>query len=783
MSQEKKDKTKKYKILWCTDSPCVNTGFGRVSQELITRLLETGKYEIHVMGTNDKGDPHPMRDVEGLHIYPLTNFVEDPYGFREFPKILKAVKPDLVFALNDIWVWTGDEKRPEMNDWFVKSMKTYRPYVPWVAYFAVDGKPWDQNWVKMSNDMTKVVCMADWGYEVLSETPGVNMEKVEVIPHGASVDKFYPLPEEERQEFRQKALGITNENLFLVGCVARNQPRKNIPRLVEAFKCFSDGYKKCKAEIKLANGTTRVCGRIQPTDLLHKRCDTCGNTNPDTFDYVEGVGKENTSLYLHMHMIDMRGHRLPKILKDYRVDNVIFRPHHNVGAGVPIEELNKLYNAMDVHVLPSLSGGFELPIIEAQAAGTPNISTRGTAMTEHLDNGKGFPIYADETIVFDDANHCNKYIANLEDLVTTLFALYNDEELRKSVIMPALAYAHTRTWDSAAEKFDKCFEEALASRVVLHEQFDDLNKRKIVLVNQTKDPAILLSMTPMLREMRKKFGKDTTITMACDPGAGSIIDNNKNVDKFIDVNKLWIDQDVRIDGISFNDVTDFIPAYSTNAARFAKMTWEEAWLDQFKLKSDDLKLDLFLNKHDKSFADKCFADSKKFRVGICVDSTHPTVSIGLEKWQELVTLLSRSDKIDTFVFNTERLEIPKGVTMIDHGRSYRVLAACLDKCDLVITLDNAFVHILKALGKQMTIVQGPRDVSYKLGDYDKFTTVQKDKMFECMPCWISVGERCGVSGNENSMCLSKVSSVEIFGSVMAELNKRKKKEKEGAVVG
>ena len=60
-------------IFVATDSPCVNTGFGRVCRNLVERWVKTGKYQIVCMGTNDRAEDHPLRHMYGsdLIIEPL----------------------------------------------------------------------------------------------------------------------------------------------------------------------------------------------------------------------------------------------------------------------------------------------------------------------------------------------------------------------------------------------------------------------------------------------------------------------------------------------------------------------------------------------------------------------------------------------------------------------------------------------------------------------------------------------------------------------------------------
>ncbi|MBU1020575.1 MAG: hypothetical protein KJ847_05115, partial [Firmicutes bacterium] len=325
-----KEKGNKIRLLICSDSVCVQTGFGRVTSELVKRWLSLGTYQIVILGTNDRGEPHPLRSVDDLEVIPLVDVMSDPYGIRVLPEILQKYQPDVVFSLNDIWVWTGDERHPEMSNWFIKNLKTYKPYIPWVGYFPIDGRPLDQLWVNLMNEMSYAVTFCDYGEKVLNETPNVDLSKVVKIYHGSACDKFYPLSIEEKNNVK-KNMGVLPDD-FLIGIVNRNQPRKQIPRAIQAFKMFRDGYIKCKD-----------CG--EPRNLqVNADCDLCGS-----YEYVEGKdGVKKSYLYLHMNVLDMRGFRLPKVIRDNSAMGLITRPAHDVARGVPVEELNEIYNGMDV---------------------------------------------------------------------------------------------------------------------------------------------------------------------------------------------------------------------------------------------------------------------------------------------------------------------------------------------------------------------------------------------------------------------------------------------------
>ncbi len=101
-----------------------------------------------------------------------------------------------------------------------------------------------------------------------------------------------------------------------------------------------------------------------------------------------------------------------------------------------------LLNGAQVCVLPSLDEGFGLPGIEAAACGTPLIATRSSAVPELLGDAA---LYIDPT--------------NPNELRSALMRVLQDAELRHSMRERGLARARQLTWESAARRVVKVFEE------------------------------------------------------------------------------------------------------------------------------------------------------------------------------------------------------------------------------------------------------------------------------------------------------------------------------------
>ena len=159
------------------------------------------------------------------------------------------------------------------------------------------------------------------------------------VPHGVDTDLFAPRDREESRRLLEWP-----QDAFVVGMVAANKgtpPRKGFP---EAFTAFSDFRSR------------------------HKDAMLYLHTEP--FGVVQGVN-------------------LPNLLRACRVppEAVRFCDPYRYTMGFAPEHLVTAYSAMDVLLNPSYGEGFGIPMLEAQACGTPVISTDITSMPEVGDIG------------------------------------------------------------------------------------------------------------------------------------------------------------------------------------------------------------------------------------------------------------------------------------------------------------------------------------------------------------------------------------------------------------
>ncbi|MFH2028881.1 MAG: glycosyltransferase [Nanoarchaeota archaeon] len=154
------------------------------------------------------------------------------------------------------------------------------------------------------------------------------IRSLKIIPHLVDPTDYMPL---NNKSSLKRMTGL--QNMFLVGFVADNRREKQVPLLLEGFKTFSQN----KSDVRLILRTNiKDRGPVYDLNDLIKRY--------GLFDKV---------------ILD----------SDYRDSKY----------------MNKIYNLIDLLVMPSSMEGFGIPIIEAMAAGCPVLVNDAAAMPEKVD--------------------------------------------------------------------------------------------------------------------------------------------------------------------------------------------------------------------------------------------------------------------------------------------------------------------------------------------------------------------------------------------------------------
>jgi glycosyltransferase involved in cell wall biosynthesis len=391
--------TKKPKILWSGDI-VAQTGFGRVTENLITRLKDD--YEIVVLGNNWWGDPTPWQ--KDFELYPSSNrFQTEPFGVNRIRETVEKVKPDLVFVNNDAWIVNEIYKQIQDHH----KAKKFK----FVAYMPMDSYGWTGCLADYANDWDSVVCYTTFGaYEFVKA--GIT-KPIAVIPHGITEGQFYPT---DKLEARKK-LKIDPE-AFVVFNGNRNQFRKRIDITIAGFAKFAVG----KPDAKL---------------YLHMGMKDQG------WDLMSLFAKE-----MQRNNLDPNG-------------KIILTAPTPTPPNVEVSMLNQIYNSVDVGVNTCKGEGHGLVNHEHASCRVAQVVPNHTSCKEIFE-GYGRLIRCDHIDVDTNFNR-EMPCPSADHLAEILNDLYDNREKLDATaeLCYERATDPMYKWDNIAKQFGGLFEEVL----------------------------------------------------------------------------------------------------------------------------------------------------------------------------------------------------------------------------------------------------------------------------------------------------------------------------------
>jgi len=353
----------KLRIMPVSDSAWAPTGFGTNTKNVAAILHSEG----HHIGYGGCQNPHhakwecpwPLGQTEKTAAFenlPIMFPGDEKYGSKSFPHWAKGFQPDLILAHLDFQMFQHitDSKTPkfmqlplykpdgkkltrkERMDMMNNAYKQISKGVPWklAVIIPYDGEPSLAKWQEQLDVIDFGVAMSRYGQIGLKKDFNKDCT---YIPHGVDTGLFKPIL---NPMYGDKPLKKVAGDAFIVGCVSRNQHRKNIPRLVKGFAQFVKKNKLSPKEAKLM---------------------------------------------LHMDWTDYMGWQFPQFADQYGVGEYLMPPlmyKLDEGQAISEEQMAHLYNCMDVFVLPTGGEGFGIPTLEAMSCGVPICATNYTTSWE-----------------------------------------------------------------------------------------------------------------------------------------------------------------------------------------------------------------------------------------------------------------------------------------------------------------------------------------------------------------------------------------------------------------
>ena len=342
----------KKKVLIHSNNAKAFTGFGKHTKNILRYLQATNKYEIIEFANGVPwGDQHlkmrPWKAQGSLPNNPalIQQINSNPnrarsasYGAEMIDRAIKEYKPDIYIGIEDIWAFSDYWKKPWWNkiNHMIWTTLDSQPILPQ----AMDAAPETKNFYVWASFAEKDMVKAGQGH-------------VRTLHGTVDTEDFHRFTDTDRKRLRGQ-FNLSDE--FIIGFVFRNQLRKSVPNLLEGFKIF----KKDCPKAKLLLHTHWAEGWDIPRLIEEKGID---NNDILTTYYCSSCGRYDIRPFSGQEQ-DCRFCGSKKTVNTT-----------NIKHGVDEEQLNQIYNLMDVYCHPFTSGGMEIPIFEAKLTGLITLVT------------------------------------------------------------------------------------------------------------------------------------------------------------------------------------------------------------------------------------------------------------------------------------------------------------------------------------------------------------------------------------------------------------------------
>ncbi len=294
------------------------TGVGYYTEHLLHHIAAQGPQdEITVISNRPVETTRPLP----AHVRVITSGWRLPrivWMQTQAPRLLKELQPDVVHFTNGIVPLASPV--PVVVTIHDMSLTLYPGYHP--ARRVLLNRPLVNLATRRADG---IITVSESAKRDIVRSYGLLPERVHVV-HEAAAPSFRPIHDLVELTRVRRRYGLSDRFILYVGTI---EPRKNLPKLIEAF-----------------------AQRRRRGELPHHQLVCAGPYGWLSRDIDALVDRLGVS------------------------ENVLFTGY------VPFEDLAALYNLAEMFVFPSIYEGFGLPVIEAMACGTPVITGRVAALDE-----------------------------------------------------------------------------------------------------------------------------------------------------------------------------------------------------------------------------------------------------------------------------------------------------------------------------------------------------------------------------------------------------------------
>lgn len=360
------------KILWYSDSPTIQTGFSQFARHVLSELKD---HDIDVLAYADDfswKDPriYPYR-IHGVNPFLANNGLG---GSAQLRQMLQN-KYDILVTAFDI------DKTDEFVEDINKARKEGR-LGKWVMHTTLDTDDLKELQMLSVKNADLVITNTEFCKKAILKLDPSLEGKIVFLPYGTETDIFYPADHKTRTEWRKELIG--RDDVFLLTFVGRNQPRKDLGRLMQVYREF----KKIHNDAMLFLNCAR---KDNGGDLV-------------TMAYYVGL-KPDEIFFTKPDFQPLYGHERGK--------------------------LNKIYNCTDLAVSTNTGEGWGFMTTEAFCTKTLAVMPNHSANRELIgDEVRGYLLDAGTTLSewgqLYGFTYCERPFVNTEKAVEKLCNIYDD---------------------------------------------------------------------------------------------------------------------------------------------------------------------------------------------------------------------------------------------------------------------------------------------------------------------------------------------------------------------
>lgn len=322
------DTVSKKKVMILGDHPFSPSGVGTQLQYISRALLDSGKFSLITLGGAIKHQAYEMQKVEEYG----DDWIIIPVDGFGTPEIVRAAlrnfRPDVLLFQSD----------PRFYEWLWQIENEIRSIVPMVYYAVWDNFPIPHFNKPFYGSNDVIACISKVTHEIVkSVSPEV--ESI-YLPHAVDSKFYKPLSEEDRDDIREEILpeNIRDNTIFFWN--SRNARRKQSGSILWWFK-----------------------------------------------EFIDAREKKDCTLIMHTDPKDPNGQDLEAIVKELKIAPTEVLLSRDI---VPIEDLAKVYGAVDCGINISDAEGFGLTCLETLSCGTPMIVNMTGGLQEQITDGEEF---------------------------------------------------------------------------------------------------------------------------------------------------------------------------------------------------------------------------------------------------------------------------------------------------------------------------------------------------------------------------------------------------------